>query len=157
MMSEQCLCGSGLSYQLCCEPYHLGDKHAENAEKLMRSRYCAYVKHDISYIVQTTVPAQQQKLNQQDMREWSETTDWQKLEVIAFKQKVSKIHAQVEFKAYFNHQGELKHHHELSTFTNIEGKWYFLDPTVEMTTTMKQPCICGSNKKFKQCCAAFLV
>ncbi|MEI1264770.1 MULTISPECIES: SEC-C metal-binding domain-containing protein, partial [Gammaproteobacteria] len=25
-----------------------------------------------------------------------------------------------------------------------------------MQVTMKQPCICGSGKKFKQCCAQFL-
>ena len=155
-MSELCLCGSSQTYALCCAPYHLGESYPDNAEKLMRSRYCAYVKHNIPYIVNTTVPAQQQGLDQKEMQTWSETTDWVKLEVVNFKEKVSKIHSQVEFKAYFNHQGQEHHHHELSTFTLIEGKWYFLDPTVEQKTTMKQPCICGSGKKFKQCCATFL-
>lgn len=155
-MSEQCLCGSGENYTNCCEPYHLGQKFAENAEKLMRSRYCAYVKQNIPYIVQTTLPAQQSLLDQKAMQEWSASTDWVKLEVLNFKEKVSKIHAQVEFKAYFNHQNEMQYHHELSTFTWVDGLWYFLDPTVENQTTMKQPCICGSGKKFKQCCATFL-
>ena len=155
-MSEQCLCGSGGIYTACCEPYHLGQKPAENAEKLMRSRYCAYVKQDIGYIVATTVPLQQTLLDQVAMKKWSQETQWAKLEVISFNPKVSKIHAQVEFKAYFQDGLQLSSHHELSTFTLIDGKWYFLDPTVEHKTTMKQPCICGSGKKFKQCCATFL-
>ncbi|MGO3082441.1 MAG: SEC-C metal-binding domain-containing protein, partial [Psychrobacter celer] len=27
-----------------------------------------------------------------------------------------------------------------------------LDPTVPMSVTQKQPCICGSGEKFKRCC-----
>lgn len=155
-MSEQCLCGSGEMYAQCCAPYHSSEKSAENAEKLMRSRYCAYVKYNIDYIVKTTVPAQQQLLDQSAMLKWSQETQWAKLEVLAFHPKVSKIHAQVEFKAYFQDGLTISAHHELSTFTFIAGKWYFLDPTTELKITMKQPCICGSGKKFKQCCATFL-
>lgn len=155
-MSEQCLCGSGATYGQCCEPYHLAIKSAENAEILMRSRYCAYVKHNIPYIVATTVPAQQALLDQAAMLKWSQDTQWAKLEVLAFHPKVSKIHAQVEFKAYFQDGLQPASHHELSTFTYIDEKWYFLDPTTELKITMKQACICGSAKKFKQCCGAFL-
>ncbi|RDN54583.1 hypothetical protein B8U59_10855, partial [Acinetobacter baumannii] len=47
-------------------------------------------------------------------------------------------------------------HHEVSHFVFHQQQWFFLDPTVDMQVTMKQPCICGSGKKFKQCCAQFL-
>jgi UPF0225 protein CGSHiEE_01665 len=30
-----------------------------------------------------------------------------------------------------------------------------VDPTVPLPT-MKQPCVCGSGKKFKHCCGGFL-
>jgi len=51
-------------------------------------------------------------------------------------------------------------HHELSTFVNIPthgtSRWYFLDPTVVMPVTQKQPCPCGSGEKYKRCCGQFL-
>ncbi len=82
-------------------------------------------------------------------------------------------------------QGELEQgktilqaHHELSSFvkaTNklsdkpsnkLDGKsdnqqtqltqWYFLDPTVSLNISQKQPCICGSGEKYKRCCGRFL-
>ncbi|WP_180364154.1 SEC-C metal-binding domain-containing protein, partial [Neisseria gonorrhoeae] len=37
----------------------------------------------------------------------------------------------------------------------IAEQWYFIDPTVPLPT-MKQPCICGSGKKFKACCGKYL-
>ncbi|MEZ6841545.1 SEC-C metal-binding domain-containing protein [Acinetobacter baumannii] len=32
-------------------------------------------------------------------------------------------------------------------FVFHQQQWFFLDPTVDMQVTMKQPCICGSGKK----------
>lgn len=56
----------------------------------------------------------------------------------------------------------LQKHHELSAFVKVtdkannDARWYFLDPTVSMTVTQKQPCICGSGEKFKRCCGAYI-
>lgn len=68
-----------------------------------------------------------------------------------------KHHAFVEFKAYFMQCGQLQAHHENSAFVRVREKWYFLDPMLGLRYTMKQPCICGLNKKFKACCSAFLL
>ena len=121
----------------------------------MRSRYTAYTQVDIPYIVETTVPAQQALLDQTSMQLWGEETDWAGLEIITHQPFVSKIHSWVEFKAFFNIENGIDAHHERSLFVLIEGRWYFVDPTVPLPS-QKQPCVCGSDKKFKHCCGAWL-
>ena len=51
---DKCPCGSELSYAECCEPVIKGEKAAETAEQLMRSRYSAYVKTEIDYLLDLT-------------------------------------------------------------------------------------------------------
>lgn len=156
LVSDQsCPCGSK-SYSNCCEPLHLGQIKAQTAEQLMRSRYSAFAKHVIDYIIETTASGQQQFLDRQAITDWSKANRWLKLEVVQSNEKLDKHHALVEFKAHY-HDGKQTHiHHELSHFVKNQAIWYFLDPTVEMQITMKQACICGSGKKFKQCCAQFM-
>lgn len=151
-----------MSYANCCQPYHTGNAIPQTAEALMRSRYAAYVLQNIDYIVATTVPAQQPLLDRQAVAEWSEQTDWAGLEIMKHIPKLGKRHARVEFKAYFDTPDGRQAHHELSAFVKITDKlkntekWYFLDPTISMQVTQKQPCICGSGEKFKRCCGAYL-
>ncbi|MFC6380263.1 YchJ family protein [Psychrobacter glacincola] len=169
-----------LLYSDCCQPYHDGicDKEAneeaneetdkakgtkaDSAERLMRSRYSAFVLVKPEYIVQTTLPAQQKLLDIQAIESWAKETDWAGLEIVAHTPKLGKRHAQVEFKAYFNIPDGLQAHHELSAFVQMKSKanndarWYFLDSTVEMNISQKQPCICGSGEKFKRCCGVYL-
>lgn len=168
--------GSPLAYQDCCQPYHdalsnenideLGVAKAETAERLMRTRYSAFVLVKSDYIVKTTLPAQQALLDKKAVETWAKETDWAGLEIVQHTPNLGKRHAQVEFKAYFNTSGDtssqLQMHHELSAFVKVKDKssknarWCFLDPTVAMTVTQKQPCICGSGEKFKQCCGVYL-
>ena len=121
----------------------------------MRSRYAAYTLVNIPYIVETTVPAQQALLDQPAMQLWGEETDWAGLKIISHQPFVSKIHSWVEFKAFFNTENGIEAHHERSLFVLIGERWYFVDPTVPLPT-QKQPCVCGSGKKFKHCCGAWL-
>lgn len=151
-----CPCQSKKRYADCCLPLHLGQETAVNAEALMRSRYTAYVLQKIDYIVQTTVPAQQDLLDLSEMLTWSKETHWDGLEVIKQQAKTTKRHAQVEFKAFYQTTQGRAYHHELSTFVYIDDRWYFLDPTVDLAITMKQSCLCGSGQKFKHCCAVYL-
>ena len=88
--------------------------------------------------------------------EWSRSNQWVKLDVVQANEKLDKNHAMVEFKAHYHDGKSLQIHHEISHFVKYAEAWYFLDPTTEMQITMKQACICGSGKKFKQCCAQFL-
>lgn len=146
----------------------------------MRARYAAFVLQHIEYIVATTAPFQQPLLDTQAISDWAQQTDWAGLAVIKHTPKIGKRHAQVEFKAYFHLPNASVGystvldltvldkkgldskgvHHELSTFVNIPthgtSRWYFLDPTVVMPVTQKQPCPCGSGEKYKRCCGQFL-
>ena len=152
---ENCPCGQGL-YINCCQPLHLKQQFAEHAEQLMRSRYSAFAKYQIDYIVKTTAIGQQQALDVKAISDWSKANQWLKLEVVQSNEKIDKNHAQVEFKAHYHDGKQVQIHHELSHFVKHEGAWYFLDPTTNQQITMKQLCICGSAKKFKQCCAQYL-
>ena len=168
--------GVPLLYQDCCQPYHDGllnneaDKidgaKTDSAERLMRSRYSAFVLIKPEYIVKTTLPAQQKLLDIQAIESWAKETVWAGLEIIKHTPKLGKRHAQVEFKAYFNISDNkddgIQAHHELSAFVKVtdkannDARWYFLDPTVSMSVSQKQPCICGSGEKFKRCWGMYL-
>ena len=154
-IEPRCPCQSGQTYAACCAPLHQGARQAVDAEALMRSRYSAYVRCDIDYIVATTVPAQQVLLDGDAMRQWSAGTQWCGLEVLQHWPRAGKHHAEVEFKAWFDTAEGRQCHHERSAFVCIAQRWYFLDPTVPLPS-MKAPCLCGSGKKFKQCCGVFL-
>lgn len=175
-----------LLYKDCCQTYHDGICNkkaneetdnaegikADSAERLMRTRYSAFVLVKPEYIVKTTLPAQQALLDIQAIESWAKETDWAGLEIVAHMPKLGKRHAQVEFKAYFNTTGnvadsleeKMQAHHELSAFVKVKDKaakgnnesWYFLDPTVSMSVTQKQPCVCGSGEKFKRCCGMYI-
>ena len=155
MSEHDCPCGQG-NYAECCQPLHLGQAKAQTVAQLMRSRYSAFAKHEIDYIVKTTAIGQQQFLDQVAIADWSQANQWLKLDVLQAKEKIDKNHAQVEFKAHYHDGKQAQVHHEVSHFVQQDGVWYFLDPTTEMQITMKQACICGSGKKFKQCCAQYL-
>ena len=164
--------GVPLLYQDCCQPYHDGllnneaDKidgvKPDSAERLIRSRYSAFVLIKPEYIVKTTLPAQQNLLEIKAIESWAKETNWAGLEIVTHTPKLGKRHAQVEFKAYFKTPEGLQAHHELSAFVKVtdkadnDARWYFLDPTVSMSVSQKQPCVCGSGEKFKRCCGAFL-
>jgi SEC-C motif-containing protein len=51
--SDLCPCGSGAAYKTCCAPYHKGEREAPDAESMMRSRYAAYAKREIAYLIKT--------------------------------------------------------------------------------------------------------
>lgn len=154
MNHSLCPCGSSLPYANCCQVLHLG-KLAPNALSLMRSRYTAYVLHNIDYLVKTTLPQQQSLLDVDAMQSWSQSVQWLGLDIIHHQEKIGKHHAQVQFIAHFSQEGNIQQHQELSTFVQIEQTWFFLDPTVALPS-LKSACICGSEKKFKHCCGAFL-
>ncbi|MDN6275738.1 YchJ family protein [Psychrobacter sp.] len=164
------------TYQDCCQPYHDGffgegvdtanSVTADTAERLMRTRYSAFVLVKPEYIVKTTLPAQQKLLDIQAIEQWAKDTSWAGLNIVKHTPKLGKRHAQVEFQAYFQTPEGLQAHHELSAFVKIKDntaadkkqseRWYFLDPTMAMSVTQKQPCICGSGEKFKRCCGGYI-
>lgn len=59
-----CPCGSGV-YSRCCRPLHRAEHRAQTAEQLMRSRYAAFAKGELDYLLAThpepDVPEQQRR------------------------------------------------------------------------------------------------
>ena len=154
LLDSICPCQSNKSYEDCCRRFHTHTQFPETAEQLMRSRYAAYVLKNVPYIVETTVPSQQGLLNVQAIQTWAEETQWVGLKILNT-ESLTKTQSAVEFNAIFQGKEGEQTHHERSIFVKIDERWYFVDPTVPLPT-MKQPCVCGSGKKFKHCCGGFL-
>lgn len=168
-----CPCGTQKDYSQCCEPYITGKKPAPTPEALMRSRYTAYVKVAAPYLKETLAPEARGDFNEKDVYEWSQQSEWLGLEILKAEGKT------VEFMAKYKAQGKVLEHHEVSTFRQEGGKWYFVDgdshvheegkghehhahaqepkaPIVREAPKVgrNDPCACGSGKKSKKCCAA---
>lgn len=159
---ESCPCGLGKEYAVCCEPVIKGERSAETAEELMRSRYCAYVKTEVDHILNSVHPNKQSENDERSVRSWSKGSDWLGLEIIeTVNGSADDDEGTVEFKATYRKKGEKQVHHEVASFKKENGKWFFFDaesPMIEQVvrTTPKigrnDPCPCGSNKKYKKCC-----
>ncbi|WP_263260921.1 YchJ family protein [Pseudomonas sp. RIT-PI-S] len=154
-MLSICPCGSGSLLDSCCGRFHL-DYSAPDAQRLMRSRYSAYVLGLVDYLVATTLPAQQAKLDREAIAAWSAQATWLGLEVeqadvIGGKPE----HAFVTFVArWHDEQGEHSHR-ERSAFVQHGSRWYFIDPTVSLDSGRNDPCPCASGQKFKKCCSGY--
>ena len=71
-------------YRTCCGPLHCGDQRAETAEQLMRSRYSAFVKGELEYLLAThpdaDVPEAERR---QQLRRSFRTTRWMGLRILS--------------------------------------------------------------------------
>ena len=65
-------------------------------------------------------------------------------------------HAFVTFTARWHDATGEHSHREQSSFVQNEGRWYFIDPTVEVKAGRNDACLCGSGQKFKKCCHNYL-
>jgi len=151
-----CPCGTGREYDACCGVYHRGDEKAPTPETLMRSRYSAYVKGEIDYVLATHHPDSRGDVDADGARTWSADAEWLGLEVVDATDNT------VEFIARYKQRGSDLVHHERSTFAQVEGEWFYQDGAIVKPGTIKndtpkvgrnEPCPCGSGKKFKRCCA----
>ena len=118
-----CPCGNAAGYAQCCGPLHDG-AIAETAERLMRSRYSAYVLKREDYLIATwhasTRPVSLKLATQQP------PPTWLGLDVKQHEQKGE--HATVEFIARLRYGGgKAQRMHEISRFVREQGSWYYLD------------------------------
>lgn len=120
-----CPCGNHQAYSSCCGLYLSGKSLPTTPEALMRSRYTAYTKTNISYIQATMKPPASVDFDAKSARLWAKTAIWLKLEVLNTAQNGSI--GWVEFAAYYRIQRKTHVLHEISTFILHEGKWYYTD------------------------------
>jgi len=117
-----CPCGSGNTFQNCCQPYHLKVKTAPTAEALMRSRYSAFVVANADYLYYTTHISKRKGHSKSAYLSSAKNTKWLKLEIVFADFDV------VEFKAfYLNKKFQTEVLHEKSNFKLEDGRWYYVD------------------------------
>jgi SEC-C motif domain protein len=157
---ETCPCGSDRDYQDCCGPYIAGTRLAPTAETLMRSRYSAYVKREIDYIVATCVRDDEHGIDIDATRRWSEKSTWLGLKILrAEKGGTQDVEGTIEFIATYILDGLRDEHHEISKFVKNDGSWLYEEGEVVPATIVRaepkvgrnDPCPCGSGKKYKKC------
>jgi SEC-C motif-containing protein len=153
MKLSHCPCKSGKHYQDCCQPLHLNQKKAQDCAQLMRSRYSAFCLQLGEYLFTTYHPEHRGDLTVEDLSEPS--FDWNNLEIVE-----TETLAQtgfVEFKAWYQLDGQLHCHHERSNFVKEHNQWLYCDGTFypsEKSGKIQRNdiCPCGSGKKYKKCC-----
>ena len=156
-----CPCGSQAEYQTCCGRYHDGAAIPETAEQLMRSRYSAYVKHDIGYLLKTHDPSTRHGFDALSAGAWAREADWRRLDIVSIRKgAASDATGMVEFIAWFMTKDGLSCHHERSDFRKLDDGWVYvagegkLADAVIASIPRNDLCPCGSGKKFKKCHAA---
>lgn len=118
-----CPCGSGQDYAACCGRYidHWDDAPAPDAERLMRSRYTAFVRERRDYLLATW----HESTRPEDLA-FEPGCQWLGLEVrevVVYGDAA----ADVEFVARYRVQGRAVRLHERSHFVMEDGRWYYLD------------------------------
>ena len=158
---DLCPCGSNLEYNSCCGPVIAGARPSDTAEQLMRSRYSAYVKKEISYILASLHPDFRADYDEKSSRAWAENAQWHGITIMSTNKGGSgDSEGEVEFAVSYTERGMKQEHHEKAAFRKKDGQWFFTQgktlpkPAVRVApkTGRNDPCTCGSGKKFKKCC-----
>ncbi len=154
-----CPCGTGAAYGACCGRFHAGAP-APTALALMRSRYAAYVRGEIDYLIETHDPETRAAMDVAAATAWSRDTAWAGLEIVATSAGARDDETGVvEFIARGATRGEPFVLHERSRFRRDEGRWVYVDGTTPRAAPARaaaapgrnEPCPCGSGKKYKKC------
>ena len=148
MNIQKCPCGSGEKYAACCGPLLAGEKSAQTAEQLMRSRYTANVERNAAYLLAGWHPF------------GSVFSDWQKLQILeTVDGGPGDKRGIVEFRALYRKDAMQGVLHERSRFCKEEERWYYIDGEIldsylaePRKVGRNSPCPCGSGKKYKKCC-----
>jgi SEC-C motif-containing protein len=161
-VTAPCPCTSGKTYGDCCAPIIAGTVKAATAEALMRSRYTAYVVHNIDHVERTDHPERRESFDRKSAEQWATMSEWIGLDVVTVeKGGVNDTTGAVEFRARFSIKGQEHQHVERSSFAKVDGTWYYVEgsrpeqkPFVHEAPVVgrNDPCSCGSGKKFKKCC-----
>jgi SEC-C motif-containing protein len=130
---KPCPCGSGRGGDACCDPILAGQRRAATALELMRSRYTAYVRGNVDYMIATHAPndteAGDAAARRREIEIFTRATLWLGLEIIATecggKRDDDGI---VEFVAAGVTRGKPFRQHERSRFRRDgEGAWIYVD------------------------------
>ncbi len=116
MIANDCPCGSGERYDVCCGRLHRRAAEAETAEELMRSRYAAYAVGDLDHVWRTWHPRTRPEVLDPDPG-----LTWTGLEIL------DTTEDEVEFEARYDRAGTPGVRHERSRFERRRGRWVYVD------------------------------
>ena len=151
--TDRCPCGGARPYQTCCEPLLVGKVQAQTAEQLMRSRYTAFSKGDVDYLVATLHPSKRKPEDRDVLTGTIDRHQWLGLHILDHSRgRRTDDVGDVEFVAYFSGPGPGQIH-ERSRFVKEEGQWFYWEGEHKepVKTGRNAPCWCGSGKKYKRC------
>ena len=75
-----------LSYAACCARYIEEKLPAPSAEALMRSRYTAFARGDIDYLVNSLAPESRYDFDRKAITHWSRNSQWLRFEILSTEQ-----------------------------------------------------------------------
>lgn len=118
-----CPCGSLLAYAVCCGPLLAGERRAETAEALMRSRYTAFAVADEAYLLRTWHPR-----TRPERVGLEPAVRWTGLDVVRTDRGgPDDADGVVEFVAtWVNRDGTSGRLHEVSSFARRAGRWVYV-------------------------------
>lgn len=120
---SNCPCGSTLAYDACCGPILRGERPAETAESLMRSRYTAYAVGDVDHVFRSWHPR-----TRPDDLTLEPGLRWTGLEILGHQAGGLEDEAgTVEFRAAWESDDDTGALHEVSRFARRAGRWCYLD------------------------------
>jgi SEC-C motif-containing protein len=121
-VTDDCPCGSGEEFALCCRPLHAGQRMAATAEELMRSRDSAYAVGDTDYVWRTWHP----RTRPEALSPSGET--WTRLEILdTVAGQPGDEAGEVEFRAHYTRNRRSGTLHERSHFAVRARRWLYVD------------------------------
>ena len=121
--TDPCPCGTGEPFGGCCLPLHRGERQAETAEELMRSRYSAYCAGDFEYVWKTWHPR-----TRAEQPVSGDGPTWMGLQIVdVVAGQPGDEHGEVEFRAYYREGRRTGTLHERSRFAVRARRWFYLD------------------------------
>ncbi|HUS27112.1 MAG TPA: YchJ family metal-binding protein [Kofleriaceae bacterium] len=134
MAKDACPCGSREPSAACCALYHDGVP-APTALALMRSRYTAFVRGEIDYLIETHDEATRAAVDKKALAQWSKDTLWMGLEIVATEAGGEEDETGiVEFIARGVTNGQPFAQRERSRFRRAFGRWVYTDGNVRRSS-----------------------
>ena len=123
-----CPCGKGETFETCCGPFLQGRAKPKTAEELMRSRYTAFTRGDVDYVMKTHDPDTVHQVDRRSTEEWAEQSEWLGFELLDSRAGGPEdFQGTIEFVARYRIKGVNLEHRELATFRRQDDVWYFVD------------------------------
>ena len=161
--TNTCPCGSGNELTACCLPLIQGKRAALTAKELLQARYTAFTKGEVNFILTSHHSKTRKDVKEEEIADWSKNSEWLGLKIVQEEGgKEGDQTGTLVFSAHYRADGKTHDHWEKSFFEKENGEWRFLDAQgiqvgpirrSEPKLGRNDPCLCGSGKKYKKCCA----